>query len=53
MISKDLSALRALRNKAAFWTTEALKDMIDKIPVPVKMIHSKNKSEFILFREVL
>lgn len=50
MISKDLSALRALRNKAAFWTTEALKNMIDKIPITVKVINSKNESKFILFR---
>ncbi|MCW4002400.1 MAG: transposase family protein, partial [Candidatus Bathyarchaeota archaeon] len=39
--------LRALRNKAMVWSTAALKDIVDKIPIPVVAIHSDNGSEFI------
>jgi len=47
LISTGWTELRALRNKAAVWTTESLKDIVEKMPPPVKAIHSDNGSEFI------
>ena len=46
-ISTGWTQLRALRNKAAVWTMAALKDIVNKMPIPVKKIHSDNGSEFI------
>ncbi len=35
-ISTGWTQLRALRNKAAVWTKATLKDIVDKMPIPVK-----------------
>ncbi|GLI52471.1 integrase catalytic domain-containing protein [Thermodesulfovibrio yellowstonii] len=46
-ISTGWTELRALRNKAMVWTVQALKDIVEKMPVTVEKIHSDNGSEFI------
>ncbi|MFN3505667.1 MAG: transposase family protein, partial [Caldimicrobium sp.] len=38
---------RPLKNKAMIWTTQALEDILEVMPVPIKRIHSDNGSEFI------
>lgn len=39
--------LRPIKNKAMVWTKQALEDILKTIPVPVKILHSDNGSEFI------
>lgn len=39
--------LRALKNKAMVWTREALEDITEAMPMPLKRFHSDNGSEFI------
>lgn len=46
-ISTGWTELRVLKNKAMIWTKEALKDIIESMPMEVKKIHSDNGTEFI------
>ncbi len=46
-ITTGWTELRALKNKAMIWTSNALKDIIKRMPVEIKEIHSDNGSEFI------
>lgn len=39
--------LRAIKNKAMLWTKTALEDILKRMPVPIKKLHSDNGSEFI------
>ncbi|MDW7998701.1 MAG: transposase family protein [Thermodesulfovibrio sp.] len=51
LTAKDISTgwteLRAIKNKAMVWTLAALEDIVKRMPIKVKRIHSDNGSEFI------
>jgi len=46
-ITTGWTELRALKNKAMTWTSNALKDIKKSMPVEIREIHSDNGSEFI------
>ncbi|MCS7215967.1 MAG: transposase family protein [Thermodesulfovibrio sp.] len=46
-ISTGWTELRAIKNKAMVWTVAALEDIVKRMPIKVKRIHSDNGSEFI------
>lgn len=46
-VSTGWTELRVIRNKAMVWPKAALEDIINKMPVLVRKIHSDNGSEFI------
>jgi len=46
-ITTGWTELRVLKNKAMVWTKEALKDIIESMPIEVKKLHSDNGTEFI------
>jgi len=46
-ITTGWTELRALKNKAMVWTSKALKDIMDDMPIKVRALHSDNGSEFI------
>ncbi|MGC8972448.1 MAG: integrase catalytic domain-containing protein, partial [bacterium] len=46
-INTGWTELRVLKNKAMIWTKEALKNIIESMPMKVEKIHSDNGSEFI------
>ena len=46
-ITRGWTELRALKNKAMTWTSNALKDIKKSMPVKIREIHSDNGSEFI------
>lgn len=46
-ITTGWTELKVLKNKAMIWTEKAIKSVIRDMPIPVKIIHSDNGSEFI------
>lgn len=46
-VSTGWTELIPIKNKAMVWTKAALEEIIQRIPVPVRKIHSDNGSEFI------